>query len=255
MSGSKTALVTGSGRRRVGNVIARVLSERGYRVAIHYHQSEAAATETVEELCADGSIARAFQADLTREAEVARLFADVDSAFGRLDLLVNTAAVWTPTPLTTLTADEIRRQFDVNTLGSLLCCKAAAPIMARQDEGGSIILIGDAALDRPYPGYAAYFASKAALPALTECLAVELAALNPKIRINCIHPGPVLVEPDLPIEARRRAYEGNLLSTKGTPEAIASAVLFLAENDYITGVNLPVDGGRRLVGPDRRPAQ
>jgi len=247
MNGSKTALVTGSGRRRIGNVIARVLSENGYRVAIHYHRSKSDAMETVAELCAAGAVAEAFQADLTLEHDVACLFEEVDSAFGRLDLLVNTAAVWTPTPLKTLTAEQIRDQFDVNTLGSLLCAKEAGAIMARQPEGGAVVLIGDAAIDHPYTDYAAYFASKGALPTLTECLAVELAALNPKIRVNCIHPGPVLVAPELPEPARRRAYEGNLLSTKGNPEAIASTVLFLAENDYITGVNLPVDGGRRLV--------
>ena len=196
---------------------------------------------------AGGAVAEAFQADLTEESDVTRLFGETESAFGRLDLLVNTAAVWEPTPLKTLTAEQIRRQFDVNTLGSLLVAKAAGEVMARQPEGGAIVLIGDAALNRPYTDYAAYFASKGALPVLTECLAVELAALNPRIRVNCIHPGPVLVAPDLPEKARRRAYEGNLLSTKGTPQVIASAVLFLAENDYITGVNLPVDGGRRLI--------
>ena len=244
---SKVAIVTGSGRRRIGNVVARVLAEAGYRLAIHYHQSKDSALETVDELRAVGVEADAFGADLTQESEVARLFEQVDAAWGRLDLLVNSAAVWTPTPLESLTAEEIRRQFDINTLGSLLCCKGAGALMARQPEGGSIVLIGDATLEHPYTGYAAYFASKGALPTLTKCLAVELARRNPKLRVNCIHPGPVLVDPNLPEEARKRAYEGNLLSTKGTPEAIASAVLFFAENDYVTGVNLPVDGGRRLI--------
>ena len=247
MNAPKAALVTGAGRRRVGNVVARALAAAGYGVGVHYHRSEAEANETVAELRAAGAAAEAFAADVTDEEDVRRLFAAFNAAFGRLDLLVHTAAVWTPTPFETLTAGEIRRQFDVNTLGSVLCAKGAVLQMAGQPEGGAVILVGDAALRRPYTGYAAYFASKGALPAVTECLAVEAARLNPKIRVNCIHPGPVLVAPDLPEEARKRAYEGNLLATKGTPRAIASAVLFLAQSDYITGVNLPVDGGRRLT--------
>src|SRR5207302_3652445 len=99
---------------------------------------------------------------------------------------------------------------------------------------------------RLYLHYAAYFASKGAIPALTRCLAVELGSRNPRVRVNCILPGPVLLSPDLPEAERRQAIEGTLVKREGTGGDIAQAVLFLVENDFVTGVTLPVDGGRTV---------
>ena len=118
--------------------------------------------------------------------------------------------------------------------------------MARQVEGGSIITLGDWAVARPYPHYAAYFPSKGAIAALTRSLAVELAMRNPRVRVNCIMPGPVLLPLDLPEAERQHAIQATLLKREGRPENIAHAVLFLLENDYVTGVCLPVDGGRTI---------
>jgi pteridine reductase len=163
--------------------------------------------------------------------------------FGRLDALVNSAATWSPTPLEDVMADDVRRFFEVNTLSTFVCCQHAGLIMAEQDQGGAIVNIGDWAVERPYRGYSAYFVSKAVIPTLTRMFAVELA---PKVRVNAVLPGPVLLPESVSVEERRRAIEGTLHQRPGKPENVAKAVAALLENDFITGVCLPVDGGRTL---------
>ncbi len=244
----KVALVTGSGKRRVGNAVAQALAERGYAVAIHYHRSVDEAQETVRQFQQQGVRAAAFQADLAREAEVDRLFDQVQQTFGRLDVLVTAAAVWERKPLEDLTADDVRRQFEINTLGTFLCCRRAGLMMAGQPEGGAIVTIGDWATARPYPDYAAYFVSKGAIPTLTRSLAVELARRNPAVRVNCILPGPVMLPEHLSEHEVKGVVAGTLMKRLGRPENVAEAVLFLAENDYVTGICLPVDGGRTIAG-------
>jgi pteridine reductase len=192
--------------------------------------------------------AEAFQADVAEEAEVHRMFDGVRQSFGRLDVLVTAAAVWDPKPLEQTTVADIRRQFDINTLGTFLCCQQAGRIMAAQPEGGAIVTIGDWATRRPYPEYAAYFLSKGAIPTLTRALAVELARRNRAIRVNCVLPGPVMLPENLSQPEVQGAVAGTLLKRPGRPENIAQAVLFFIENDYLTGVCLPVDGGRTIGG-------
>jgi pteridine reductase len=116
-------------------------------------------------------------------------------------------------------------------------------IMREQAQGGAIVNIGDWATERPYREYAAYFISKGAIPTLTRTFAVELA---PKVRVNAVLPGPVLLPETVSEADRRRAVKGTLLGRAGTPENVALAVMALFENDFITGVCLPVDGGRTL---------
>jgi pteridine reductase len=244
---SKVALITGSGKRRIGNVVALALAERGYHVALHYNRSAEEAQETVRQLESKGVRATAFQANLANENEVTRLFDDVQKTFGRLDVLVTAAAVWEMKPLEDVTAADVRRQFEINTLGTFLCCQRAGLIMARQPEGGAIVTIGDWAVARPYLNYAAYFLSKGAIPALTRTLAVELAERNRAIRVNCILPGPVMLPENLSEHEVKGAVAGTLLKRPGRPENIAQAVISLVENDYITGVCLPVDGGRTIA--------
>jgi len=243
----KVALITGSGRHRVGNVIALRLAERGYSVALHYHRSQAEAMETLEELERRGCCAAALRADVTKEKEVQNLFQDVVRVFGRLDVLVTAAAIWERKPLEETTADDVRRHFEVNTLGTFLCCREAGLIMIRQPEGGAIITIGDWATARPYLGYSAYFAGKGAIPTLTRVLALELSRRNPAVRVNCLLPGPVMVPENLSEHEVKGIVAGTLLRRLGKPENIAQAVLALVENDYITGVCLPVDGGRTIA--------
>jgi pteridine reductase len=115
-----------------------------------------------------------------------------------------------------------------------------------QREGGVIITIGDWAIERPYLNYAAYFISKGCIPTLTRTLAVELAHRNPAIRVNCILPGPVMMPENLAEHERIEALKSTLLKREGRPENVAAAVLFLIDNDYVTGISLPVEGGRLL---------
>lgn len=246
---SKVALVTGSGKRRVGNVVARALAERGYHIALHYNRSGDEARKTLEELASHRVRAEAFQADLADEDGVNRLFDDVLQSFGRLDVLVTAAAIWNRTPFEDITADDLRQHFEINTLGTFLCCQRAGLIMAQQPEGGSIITIGDWATERPYPNYAAYMVSKGAIPTMTRTLAVELARRNRAIRVNCVLPGPVMVPENLGEHEVKGIVAGTLLQRLGRPENIAQAVVFLIENDYVTGVCLPVDGGRTITTP------
>jgi pteridine reductase len=244
----RIALVTGSGKRRVGNAVAVALAERGYAIALHYNRSAEEARESVAQLERMGVRAAAFQADLAKENDVARLFDEVLKTFGRLDVLVTAAAVWEQKPLEDVTAADVRRQFEINTLGTFLCCQRAGLIMAKQSEGGAIIMIGDWAVARPYPNYAAYFAGKGAIPALARTFAVELAQRNRAVRVNCILPGPVMLPENLSEHEVKGAVAGTLLKRPGKPENVAQAVVFLVEDDYVTGVCLPVDGGRTIAG-------
>lgn len=170
--------------------------------------------------------------------------------FGRLDVLVNCAAAWNSKRLEDATAADVRHYFETNTLGTFLCSQHAGLTMVKQKEGGSIITIGDWATVRPYLNYAAYFPSKGAIPTMTRTLAVELGTRNPAVRVNCIMPGPVLLPPDLPESERQQAINATLVKREGKPENIAQAVLFFVENDFVTGVCLPVDGGRTVFSPD-----
>lgn len=238
----KVALVTG-GAVRVGAVIARELSARGYRVAIHANTSLDRAQALVQELARNGRDAVAFGADL-RDEEAARAMIDrARRHFGRLDALVNSAAIWAPTPLESVAADDVRRFFEVNALGTFICCQHAGQIMAEQESGGAIVNIGDWAIERPYRDYAAYLVSKATIPTTTRLFAVELA---PRVRVNAVLPGPVMIPEETSGAERQRAIAGTLLGRAGRPENVASAVAFLLENDFITGVSIPVDGGRTI---------
>lgn len=246
-STGKVALVTGAGKRRVGNAVARALAGRGYAIALHYHTSADAAVQTVAELQAAGTDAAAFACDVADEAQVSRLFQQVIERFGRLDALVTSAAVWEPRPLEETTAADVRHQFDVNALGTFLCCQQAGRIMVAQPEGGAIVTIGDWSCRRPSPDYAAYYISKGALPTMTRMLAVELAQRNRRVRVNCILPGPVMVPEDAAQADVAGAVAGTLLKRPGSPQNVAEAAAFLIENDYVTGACLPVDGGRTIA--------
>jgi pteridine reductase len=246
ISHQKVALITGSGRYRIGNAVARGLGDAGYRVAIHYHRSQGEAEQTVADFAAAGIEAAAFHADVSDEGEVDRMFTAVAARFGRLDALVTTAAIWSPKSLEQTSAADMLRNFEVNTLGTYLCARRAGLEMVQREEGGAIVTFGDWAVQRPYPDYIAYFASKGAIPTLTQALAVELALRNPRVRVNCIHPGPVLLPPDMLEGERKRITELTLLKQADRPDAVLQAVRFLLENDFITGACLPVDAGRTI---------
>ncbi len=171
--------------------------------------------------------------------------------FGRLDALVNNAAVWQSKPFDQVTAADVRRHFEINTLGSFICGQAAGLLMAAQPAGGAIVNVGDWAIERPYENFAPYFVSKGAIPTLTRMLAVELAARNPRVRVNAILPGPVLLPEQMGPQERQQVIASTLAKSEGSPDDVAAAVLVLLENPFITGVCLPVDGGRTIYS---RPA-
>lgn len=246
MSFTKVALITGSGKRRVGAFIAEALGKRGYNLALHYHTSAAEANRSVTRFEEQGVMAAAFGADLTDENAVRRLVDQTVDRFGRIDVLVNAAAIWEAKHLEDVTAADVRRNLETNTLGTFLCCQHAGLAMVKQPEGGNLVLIGDWAEVRPYLHYAPYFASKGAIPTLTRCLAVELGTRNPLVRVNCVLPGPVMFAPDLPDEERQAAIESTLVRHEGRPENVAQAVLYLLDNDFVTGDCLRVDGGRSV---------
>jgi pteridine reductase len=239
---SPVALVTG-GAVRVGAAIVRELATRGYRVAIHANTLLDRAQDLADELTKAGHAAAAFGADLRNEDATRAMIDRAHRHFGRLDAIVNNAATWAPTPLNLVMADDVRRLFEVNALSTFVCCQHAGQIMMEQNQGGAIVNIGDWAVERPYRDYSAYFVSKAVIPTLTRLFAVELA---PKVRVNAVLPGPVLLPESVSEAERRRAISGTLLGRAGRAENVAHAVAVLLENDFITGVCLPVDGGRTI---------
>lgn len=249
MEPKKVALITGSGKRRIGSVVAQSLAVAGYSIAVHYRTSRQDAQDVVSQLRQKGVRAEAWQADLTSEQEVSGMMNAVLNSFGRLDVLVNAAASWQSKPFEDITAQDVRHYFEANTLSTFLCSQLAGLAMVKQATGGSIILLGDWACERPYLHYASYFPSKGAIPTLTRTLAVELGTRNPAVRVNCILPGPVMLPPDLPQAERDEAIYATLVKREGKPENIAQAVHFLINNDFVTGVCLPVDGGRTIFAP------
>lgn len=250
MQGTRTALVTGAGKRRVGSFVADALAERGYRIAVHYRNSAAEAHEAVARLRDRGVEAEAFGADLSDEQAVRDMVEQVIGRFGRLDALVHCAAVWKRKRLEEVTAADVWAHLETNTLGTFLCAQHAGLAMVRQPDGGTIVTIGDWACERPYLHYAAYFPSKGAIPTLTRALAVELGTRNPRVRVNCILPGPIFLPPDLPPEEREQAIQATLVKREGHPSHLARAVLHFLDNDFVTGVCLPVDGGRTVFSTD-----
>jgi pteridine reductase len=247
-SAKGVAVITGSGKRRVGNTVARMLAERGYDIVLHYHTSAEAARQSVAELAALGVRAEALQANVASDVEVDRLFAEVHRQFRRLDVLVTAASLWRSKSLELITADDLRASLEVDIVGTFLCCQRAGLVMAEQPQGGVIVTIADWATARPYPDYAAYLIAKGAIPTMTRVLAVEMARRNPAVRVNCIMPGPVMFPADLPDEERQASIAGTLVHREGRPENVGKAVLSFIDNDFVTGASLVVDGGRSIAG-------
>lgn len=245
------ALVTGSGAPRVGRAIAEGLSRRGCHVVLHANASTDAATDSAASWPARFSrSAIVVTGSLEQDETCDRIISEAVSHFGRLDILVNSAAIWSPLSLDAVTGDEIRRYFQINAVASLLCARAAGRIMLKQPRGGSIVNIGDWATGRPYADHAAYFPSKGAVETMTRSLAVELGNQNGCVRVNCVQPGPVMLGGDVDEETRERLIASTLVGRIGEPADVADAVAFLCESTFITGVCLPVDGGRRIFAPD-----
>jgi len=234
----KAALVTG-GAARVGRAIALALAREGADVAIGYLRSGAAAQTTVRDLHALGVRAGALRADLTKPAEARRLVTGAVRRLGRLDILVNNAALFFRTPLLATTPAQFDRMMAVNLRGAFFCAQAAARAMGHR--GGRIINIADVGAVRAWPGYIPYGISKAGVVMLTKGLA---AALAPAIQVNAVGPGVVLLPEGFPRDSRRRIAARIPMGRHGEPADVADAVCFFATClDYITGQVLFVDGG------------
>ncbi|MFM8933452.1 MAG: SDR family NAD(P)-dependent oxidoreductase [Gemmataceae bacterium] len=250
-NGKKWALVTGAGRQRVGFHVARALGQRGYSLVLHYRTSAREAAESAVMLEQEGLEAILVQADLAEEKQVDHVLATLRQRCGRLDTLVTCASTWQSRKLEQTTAADYLEAFRTNVLSTALIAQKAGLWMTSQPTGGNIVTVGDWAITRPYPEYAAYHTSKGSIPTLTRALAVELGRRNPKVRVNCVEPGPVMLPADLSPSERAEAIGATLVQREGTPEHVAQAVLSLVENDFITGVCLPVDGGRSIWALNR----
>ena len=241
------ALVTG-GARRIGAEIARHLHREGYDIALHYRSSAGDAESLADELCRERrDSCQLFRADLSDRDEVLALGADVTHRFGALDLLVNNASGFSPTPIEKCSEAEFDAMLDSNLKGPYFLIQAL--LDALRVRGGSIVNIVDVHVERPLRGYNAYGAAKAGLASLTRSLALEL---GPEIRVNGVSPGAILwPEGDEAYDAdtRRRTIAVTPLKRLGEPADIARAVVFLARQaPFITGQIIAVDGGRGLAG-------
>jgi pteridine reductase len=236
----KTALVTGAAKR-VGREIALSLARRGANIIVHYHTSAADARAVVAEIKSLGVDAIAVKADQTNARQVQAAVAKAGRHFGRIDILVASAAVFKRTPFPTLTEADWNFHIDANLKGPFLFALETGKHM----KTGKMIFFADWAALRPYRNYLPYVVSKAGIVCLTKALAKELA---PRIQVNAIAPGPVLLPEDFPAKERRAVVNATLVKRLGSPKDIVNSVLFLLEGgDFISGHVLVVDGGR-LIG-------
>jgi len=238
----KVALVTG-GARRLGRSIALALAERGAELVIHYRDSEREAQEVLALLKKAGGKPVAVQGDVSIAADVDRIVETAMRAFGRIEILVNNAAVFYRTPFERLTEADWDRFLDVNLKGPFLLCRQVGAIMLRQGQG-KILNLADIAGLKVWAEFIPYSVSKAGLLALTRGLAKALA---PTIQVNAISPGAVLLPPGTSPEEEERAIRRIPLERLGSPEDVARAAVYLVENDFITGQVLTVDGGQHLI--------
>lgn len=235
----RRALVTG-GAVRVGRAIAVALAGAGYDIVLHYHTSAEPAARTAEALRAGGARVETSEADLTDPRQIPRPFQAALEALGGLDLLVNSAAIFPRVDPLVATAEDWDRVFALNARAAFLCSQEAA----RRMERGAIVNIVDTGASQAWPAYVPYVASKAALVSVTRGLA---AAFAPRIRVNAVAPGPVLLPEGADGEAEREAAaRRTAMGRVGTPEDVAEAVLYLARARYVTGEVLRVDGGQHL---------
>jgi len=224
--------------------VARALAAAGFDVALSYNASRTEAEATAADVTAAGRRAHIVQANLSDPADCGRLVDESAGAFGRLDVLVNMASVYSSVPFDETDESVWSRVIDVDLRASFLCAHAAVPHMRKQG-GGRIVNFSDwlAVSGRPrYTGYVAYYVAKRGIIGLTEALALELAA--DQILVNAIAPGPILAPPGITPEESRAVEASTPVGRWGGEEEITRAVAFLLESNFVTGETLRVDGGR-----------
>ncbi|WP_324678188.1 glucose 1-dehydrogenase [Hymenobacter sp. GOD-10R] len=242
---NKVAVVTGASKG-IGAAIATFFAAEGASVVVNYAASKDGADEVVQAIRASGGTAISVQADVSNEADVRRLFAETQAAFGTLDILVNNAGIYDYAPIEAVSAESFRRQFDINVWGTVLAIQESLKLFGAA--GGNIINISSEAGRNPLPTGSIYSASKAALDALTTSLSKEFSGRN--IRGNSILPGIVDTEGSrsggfIGSEAETRLVATTPLGRTGQPADIAKAAVFLASEDaaWITGEKISVSGG------------
>jgi NAD(P)-dependent dehydrogenase (short-subunit alcohol dehydrogenase family) len=242
---NRVVIITGS--KRIGRIVAHQLAARGADIALSYRGSKPEAEQTVSDVAARGRRAIAVAADVSIAADCAALVQSARDAFGRVDALVNMASVYGSTPFDELTEAGWDRDLTINLKSAFLCAKAAVPVM-RATGGGRIINFADwlARSGRPnYRGFVSYYVAKAGIIALTESLALELAA--DQILVNAIAPGPILAPPEMAPEEVAAVAAATPVGRWGGEIEIAKAVITLIETDFITGETIRVDGGRHVA--------
>jgi 3-oxoacyl-[acyl-carrier protein] reductase len=243
----KVAVVTGASKG-IGAGIAKALAAAGAKVVVNYASSKEGADRVVQQIAAAGGKAVAVQGDMSKAADVKRLFAETKKSFGKLDVLVNNAGVYNFQPIDQITESEFHRQFNTNVLGPILAIQEALPLFG--DAGGSVINISSIVATRPVPTGSVYSSTKAALDAITQSLAEELGGR--KIRVNSISPGLTDTEGLQTAGILEGDFAKQIISTTplgraGKPDDIASAVVFIASDDanWITGEAIRVSGGKK----------
>lgn len=236
----RVALVTGAGRR-LGRAIALDLGAAGARVAVHYNSSAEGAAETAAAIVAAGGEARTIAGDLALAGAPEALAAEVASVFGSLDCLVNSAAIMQRTPLGSVTIADWDNMFAINLRSPFFLAQAAAPHLERAN--GAIVNIADLAAFETWPAYVPHGITKAGVVQMTRALARVLA---PRVRVNAVAPGAVLLPDDWTDEDAERLAATTPLGRIGSPGDVVSAVRYLLEADFVTGETIIVDGGRHV---------
>ncbi len=239
----KVAVVTGASKG-IGAGIARGLAEAGASVVVNYASDRAGADRVVADVTERGGEAVAVQGDVSKAADVKRLFAEAVQAFGRLDVLVNNAGVYRFGPIEGVTEEEFHRHYDTNVLGPILAVQQALEHFG--PEGGSVINISSVVGSSPWPQAALYSSSKAAVDNLTRGLALELAPR--KVRVNAVAPGTTESEGTSDLfegDEVKKVIASTPLGRLGTPADIARVVVFLASDDsaWVTGEIIRASGG------------
>jgi len=235
----RVALVTGAAKR-IGRAVAVRLATEGADVVIHYYRSKPEADGAVAEIEKLGRKAVALQADLCSLVDIKHLFQQTAEQFGRLDILVNSAANFLPAHLADTTEKMWDTALDTNLKAPFFCAQAAAPHLKQTH--GVIINFADIGGILPWPGYIPHCASKAGVIMLTKCLAKALA---PEVRVNAIAPGTITMSGD-PSEWEADFIRRAPLNRTGRPDDVADAVSFLIHSKFLTGQTLVLDGGRTL---------
>ncbi len=236
----KAALITG-GAKRLGRAIALQLAEAGANIMLHYNTSEQEAQQTLVAIREFGVEAVGTQANLAEMPQAERIVDEAIAHYGRLDILINNAALFWRTPFGTVTEDQWDALLNTNLKAPFFCAQRAGTWM-KENGGGVLINMIDTGVYIGWSGFIPYLASKAGLEQMTYGLAKTLA---PTVRVNGIAPGPILAEEGLSQADKDRAIERSLLKRMGGEQSIAEAVLYLVTAEFVTGVVLPVDGGQR----------